>query len=149
MKIILILSLLTTFNLFAVDIEFVGPCDSQPFLAKNMPQVNTLSIGELTVKVLEESKIPFTGGDYGIIQISNSPIGDAAIEILGSEEMLAYGWCYEIDGVLQEIYPNEISVNDAKKIRWFYGYAHYRSGHWIAQCLESNIRKAPAICSRI
>lgn len=146
MKFFLFLSVFISFQLNAIVVEFVGPCESTPFHIKEVEQQGHFSVGELTIKVLQESKIPFSGGDYGIIQISNSPIGEAALEIVNNQEMMAYGWCYEVDGFLQEVYPNEISAAGIKKIRWFYGYAHYRSGEWIAQCLESHKKRSPFIC---
>ena len=146
MRSLIFLTFLFTVSASAVTVEFVGPCDSNPFLTMTLRARDFRSVGELTVAALDKSKTPYLGTESGLNHISNSPIGLEAMETVSETEMMAYGWCYEVDGVLREEYPNEASLDGVKKIRWFYGYAHYRSGVWIAQCLESHKRRSPFIC---
>lgn len=129
-----------------VSVEFVGPCESKPFLEGTLSSRDFQNVGGLTIQVLKDSGIPYLGTEKGLAQVLSSPIGLDAMETVSETEIMAYGWCYEVDGVLREEFPNEASLNGVKKIRWFYGYAHYRSGVWIAQCLESHQRRSPFIC---
>ena len=145
----LFLFIILVSSAFALNIEFVGPCDGHPFLSESLPAGEDDNVGELTVSVLERSHIPFQGSERGLNQVLNSPVGLEAMEVISDNEMLSYGWCFEIDGQIPELYLNEIKLdNSIHHIRWFYGYAHYLNGEWISQCQESFRRKSPFICGR-
>lgn len=139
--------LFITFASNAVTIEFVGPCVEKPFLIHKSSSRDARTVGELTIGILEKNRIPFQGTEKGLNQILSSPIGLDAMEVLSNNEMLSYGWCFEIDGIVPEVYPDEIPLGKSiHHITWFYGYAHYRNGEWIAQCQKSHLRKSPFIC---
>lgn len=148
MKILIGILLLVSFSCFGVTIEFVGPCDGRPFFSKNISAARVPSVGALTIDVLEKFEIAYSGTENGLNQVLNSPIGLDAMEVISDNEMMAYGWCYEVDGKLSEQYPNEVSLNQVKHVKWFYGYAHYRNGTWVSQCLKSYLRKSPFICQK-
>jgi hypothetical protein len=133
---------------YALRVEFIGPCDSRPFLSRDYTSSPNDTIGDVTINLLQNAGIPFLGDSKGINQIYNSPIGLDAMEVISNNEMLAYGWCYELDGKILESYPDEVKVGHGKKLKWFYGYAHYLDGIWIAQCLASHLRRSLFMCQR-
>lgn len=95
------------------------------------------SVGELTIKVLDQLAIDYQGNERGIHSILNSPLGNDALVIISAQEMKAYGWCYQVNGVTPELFPHEILIEDENdEILWFWGYAHYLNGDWIAQCAK-------------
>lgn len=138
---------LITTNSFAVTIEFIGPCDEKPFMRKTLSSVHEQTLGELTINLLEKEKIAYLGTEKGLNQVLNSPIGLDALEVIKDDEMMAYGWCFEVDGKIPELYPDEIRLDGKfNHIKWFYGYAHYLKGIWISQCQKSYLRKSPFVC---
>jgi hypothetical protein len=49
--------------------------------------------------------------------------------------MKAYGWCFRLNGEVPELMANEVTdLRENDVIEWYYAYAHYRGGQWIAQC---------------
>lgn len=135
-------------NSYAIEIQILGPCFPTPLFIKNINKTNSTNIGEFTIQVLEKFEIPYKGTSAGINQIYNTPIGMDAMEVISDNEMMAYGWCYEVDGKLSEVLANEFPLNKTiKQIRWFYGYAHYLNGEWISQCEKSYLRRSPQFCS--
>lgn len=95
------------------------------------------SVGELTIKMLIEYEVPFQGSEQGLNSILNSPTGLDAMVMISESEMKAYGWCYKVNGVAPELFPHEILIEDeSDEILWFWGYAHYQNGEWIAQCAQ-------------
>jgi hypothetical protein len=139
--IILFLSFATTLNVaiardLKINLSFSGPN------ANDRAEI-TLShkgdnLGALSIKALDLLKIPYLGNERGIHTIFNTPVGDEAIEIISNQEMKAYGWCFTVNDVLEEVYPDEIDIYEDKvNVHWFYGYAHYLAGEWIGQCIPA------------
>jgi hypothetical protein len=84
---------------------------------------------------MDQNKIPYQGSERGFNSIYNTPVGDAAIEVISDTEMRAYGWCYFVDGTEPGIFADEIVlVNSINKIEWVFSFAHYKNGKWIAMC---------------
>lgn len=131
---------------FAIDVEFVGPCEDKPFLVKKIRSTTARTVGELTIDVLEKTGTPYLGNSRGLNQIYHSPIGMDALEVISDNEMMAYGWCFEIDGKITETLADETNLDGIKRIKWFFGYAHYLNGDWVGQCLFSHLRKSKFIC---
>ena len=126
--------LLLCFSSFALEIQFFGPCQKTPLFKTKV--LNKYSqVGELTIDVLQTNNIPYKGTESGLNSIFNTPTGLDALEVISDEEMKAYGWCYKVNSVQPEEFPNEVKIT-AKTlvITWFYGYAHYLRGNWIKQC---------------
>lgn len=91
--------------------------------------------GQVTVHFLEKNQIPFVGDADGIVSIYS--LG-SDLEVLSDTEMKAYGWCYSVNGVVPEDFVHKINITESNtEIIWFYGYAHYKLGEWIAQCVRS------------
>lgn len=133
---------------FAVQVEFIGPCSEEPLYSTNVSATSATDVGTLTINVLDQAKIPYLGVPQGFNQIFNTPIGMDALEILNDEEMLSYGWCFEVNGKNAEVYPNEIPLKKVKTIKWFYGYAHYVRGEWVSLCEKSYLRRSEFICGK-
>ena len=132
----------------AVEIQFIGPCSSQTLLSAMIPYVSNGNVGALTLQTLDNHHIAYQGTPAGLNQAFETPIGLDAIEVISDKEMLAYGWCYEVDGVVPEIFPNAYIIGpQTKVITWFFGYAHYLNGEWIGQCLKAYLRHSSQLCS--
>jgi len=127
---------------YALTLSVVGPCDQAPLLEvveeiKNevTPEI---TLGDLTVKVLNDHRIPFKGGAQGIAQIFDSPIGFDAIEVLNSKQMRAYGWCVHVDNSEPAEMPDQVIITDqVKNIYWFYAYSLNDNGEWKDYCTPS------------
>lgn len=123
--------------LFSVNFEVVGPCSAKPLFQRNL-KVTKESVGDLTVSTFERFEVPYLGTERGMNSIYGTPIGDVTLEVISDTEMRSFGWCFDIDGIVPEIYPDKIQVvPQMKSIRWFYGFAHYKNGQWISQCEEA------------
>lgn len=127
-------------NLQAVTLEFVGPCSEEPIVSFELGD-KFQTVGDATLHTLEKNNIPFKGTSRGLNSVFNTPVGMEALEVLSDFEMRSHGWCYSVDGVSPEVYPDELFLNgpDGKiqNIRWFFGFAHYVRGEWISQCEPS------------
>lgn len=90
------------------------------------------TVGLFTVHVFDAFEVPYEGGDAGIASIYG--VGQD-IDVISDTEMKAYGWCFAIDGVVAETMPDKtVLAKPTSHIVWFYGYAHYKNGQWVAQC---------------
>ena len=130
----------------SLTVEFIGPCHDRPLLRATVETEQTSSVGKVTIETLEKFKINYKGSEAGINSAFGSPIGIDAMEVLSDTEMRSYGWCFEVDGKVPENYPDSISVSSAKKVKWFYGYAHYLNGNWISQCEPAHKLKPDFLC---
>ncbi len=149
-KIFICISLLTSLNLYAVSIKFVGPCSPIPF---NDTEIHLsdfkLNLGQITTDYLTQAKIPFIGDEFGMSSINGSAIGDDAIEVISDTQLRAYGWCVTINNIAPELMPNEILLsNQNDTITWFYAYATYDSGEWKDYCTPAYIRHYSKFCSQ-
>lgn len=144
----IILSLIFSFNVQAVVLSVIGPCDKKPIISEVV--TGTFShVGELTIHFLTKNKIPFVGTEQGIHRIYNTPVGDAALEVLSDTEMRAYGWCYYVDKLESAVYADEFPLDDTvKKVEWIYGFAHYKNGEWLSTCRPAFTVKPSFLCGQ-
>lgn len=141
-----ILALLISFSAFAYELSFVGPCNQKPIIAAEMGTSHT-TVGELTVRFLKKKKIPFVGNTRGINTVFNTPTGDAAIEVISNTEMRAYGWCYFVDDMGPDVFPDEYPLDASiKKVEWIFGFAHYQNGEWVSSCTPAFTVKPDFLC---
>lgn len=139
---------LMTETIYALEFEVVGPCDPKPRLEVYVDLKNKITLGDLTVNLLNANSIPFKGDAGGIAQIENSPIGRDATEVLSPTQYRAYGWCVHIDGFEPGDMPDQIDVTEGtKKISWFYAYSLYDNGEWKDYCTPSWQVHSLAICN--
>jgi len=148
MKILIILFLfLFMSNSFSIEVKISRPCDNQVYSEKNYEISSNDTVGDLTIKLLAESGIPFIGAKEGFNSIFNSPIGLDAMDIISDDQMRAYGWCYTVDGEIPEVLPNKFILNNNhQEIHWFYGFAFYRAGVWESQCEDSSEQALTQYC---
>lgn len=120
----------------AVSVEFVL-LGARSFARHQGELTQPRTVGSLAVELLNRSKIPFTGGDYGISKIRDR---GGELEVLSDTQMRAYGWCYTVDGKLSDVMSDkfEIPAGSTAKIRWFYAYAFYDRGNWISYCTPAD-----------
>lgn len=124
----------------AVEVEVVGPCKMEPQLNSfvELKENESVTLGDLTIKVLNANEIPFKGDPQGIAQIFDSPMGKDAIETLNSTQMRAYGWCVHVDKVEPAEMPDQVVITArVKKILWFYAYSLFDDGVWKDYCTPS------------
>lgn len=137
--------LISIFSVHAVEVKFIGPCEADYIMKTSMPDEFT-NVGEATVAALTKFSIPFTGSAKDIASAFGTPVGDASVEVISDIEMRAYGWCFEVDGMAPEVYPNEVNLNGVKTITWWFGYASYLNGEWVTQCSPSWKIRPPFMC---
>lgn len=131
----------------ALELQFVGPCDSKPMLTVEVSDLESTTVGDLTVNTLDDRGIPYQGTRQGLNSAFGTPIGREAMEIIGPQEMRSYGWCYEVDGVSPEFFPHEYTITKLNKtVRWYFAYAHYLNGEWIRQCAPAHEIRPAFLC---
>ncbi len=141
----LILLTLFSFSSHANEIYFQGPCSSTAFLAEKVPGEG-LTVGDITVKTLENHSIDYIGSPSGINSILGTPVGDNAIEVVSDTEMRAYGWCFEVDGFQPASMPDQIILKESETIRWFFAYSTYDAGDWKDYCTPSYQLRPKFLC---
>ncbi len=128
-----------------IALEILGPCSDRPLVSTDL--VEGVTVGEASVKTFWARHIAFQGTDRGINTIMNIPFKDQTLEVLSNTDMRAYGWCFDIDGEIPEVYPDEIPLHQGmKKIRWFHGYAEMKGGQWVSQCQVTAKLKPAFLC---
>lgn len=129
-----------------LSVSFVGPCSEGPLYQQEI-NPSFANVGAVTLHALNQSGLAFEGNERGIHSIQGTPIGLEAMEVISEQEMRAYGWCYEVDGIAPEEFPHQVAITaDTKKIRWYFAYAHFLNGEWIAQCAPAYKIKPRFLC---
>ncbi|MBY0553179.1 hypothetical protein K2P97_01535 [bacterium] len=137
---ILVAGLVCSKSTYALEMSVVGPCDQQPKLEVyvDIKDKEEVTLGDLTVKVLNSRGVPFKGDASGIAQIYDSPLGDEAIEVLSPSILRAYGWCVHVDNDEPAEMPDKVVItSQVSKITWFYAYSLYDKGEWKDYCTPS------------
>lgn len=121
--------------LHAMNFTVLGE-DSEVLFDEAVYLNSPMSLGAVSLEVFKQAGISYEGGEYGfrkIFQLENK------LEILSDYEMKAYGWCYSVDGEVPEKMSDELILDGTENsIQWFYAYAHYYKGEWIAQCKKGS-----------
>lgn len=108
------------------------------------------NVGELTVQTLTNLNIPFKGSAEGLASAFGTPTGSDALEVVSNEEMRAHGWCFSVDGVSPEVYPNEIAITaETEQITWHFGFARFYRGEWVTQCTPSYTVISDLLCKNL
>ncbi len=130
-----------------LSIEFIGPCSIKPLLKSQITQEAAQSVGAASIATLDQNEVSYQGNEAGLNSAFDTPIGLDAIEVISESEMRSYGWCFEIDGMIPEVYSNQFPLTDVKsEIKWFFGYAHYLNGQWVSQCEPAYKIKPAFLC---
>lgn len=140
--------LLISVNAFAADINFIGPCDKKPLISGSLGNKYE-TVGDMTIQFLNKNNIRYEGSERGINTVFNTPVGDAALEVISDTEMRAYGWCYFVDGMGPDVFADEYPMDaKIKRIDWIFGFAHYKNGTWISNCTPAFTIKPKFICKK-
>lgn len=147
MKNLILFMIVCSTSLYAsVNVDFIGICQETPLLSDSAALKEEMNLGQATVEVLRENNVNFQGNEKGINTAFGSPFGDDSIIIVSDTEMKAYGWCFSINGMVPEVFANEVALENGDNIVWFYAFAHYKDGEWIAQCSPSWKNPLPKWC---
>lgn len=140
------LTALLCLSAHAVELKFIGPCHEE-FIMKTEVTEEYANVGELTVATLTKFGIPFIGDAEGLSSAFETPTGADAMEVVSKDEIRAYGWCYSVDGVASDVYPNEVAITpDTKSIVWHFGFAKNFRGEWVTMCTPSYTVKPAFLC---
>lgn len=151
----LLICLITLFSSFAsaaISFEIIGPCSSTALARGYIPNTDLShnTIGEITVDILNDYMIPYSGDAEGMISIFDYK-GD--FELLSKNSGRAHGWCYSVDGFSPEVTPNEyVLPNQNSHIKWFFGYSTFifnpdtKVGSWHGQCIPTYEVKPLKFC---
>ncbi len=137
----ILLLLVSSIYLQAATFEVIGPCAEKPLFSTTV-EISETNVGDATVKILTDNGIEFQGSRVGMKSIFNTPTGLDAMEIISDFEMNAHGWCYAINGVEPNVYPDEVKLTNKDHVTWWYGFAHYYKGKWLSMC-EPTWQRAP------
>ena len=134
MKFIILLILAVGLNSAqAITFEVIGK-NNQVILSQTAEADLSKNLGVISISVFNENKIRFQGSEFGISNLAE--LGQD-IDVISDSEMKAYGWCFSIDEKISETMPDQTWIqNQQSGVRWFYGYAHYKYGDWVGQCLK-------------
>jgi hypothetical protein len=130
----------------AITLDIVGPCNEKPVYSLNGAINEGDSVGSVTIAHLEANKIPYIGVAAGIHSILNTPVGRDAIEVINEQEVRAYGWCYEVDGLQPDVMPDKFFLKGDEAIKWFYAFSHYKSGNWLSYCEPAYTVRPQDLC---
>ncbi len=98
----------------------------------------TRSAGDLINSEMAKSALlNFDGDETGIRELNGLK---SETEFSTEEKWVkAYGWCYSINGEVPMDYAFKVFFqNENDHLRWFYAYAYYHDGKWIAMCIPYN-----------
>lgn len=93
-----------------------------------------LSVGQISLDIFNQEKVPYVGGVYGFAGLFGI---EQDVEVISDSEMKAYGWCYSVDGLIPASMADQLMVDRQESVlEWFYAYAHYKNGIWVGQCVK-------------
>ena len=133
---------------WAINYEIIGPCDKTAVFSGKLDLVDLkISIGQISVSLFDQQKIPYQGSVSGFNSILNTPIGLDAMEVISDTKMRAYGWCYSVNGIQPEVLADQYFFkNNNDQLVWFYAYSTYDKGVWTDYCVPSYKIKADQFC---
>jgi hypothetical protein len=131
----------------ATQLTVLNPCNKEPWLAITAETLPGKSVGAWTREFLEQSKFPYKGSDAGLSTIGGLPAADRVLEVLAADQMRAYGWCYQVDGVEPGLMPDQYLLSGREtSVLWFLGFAEYSRGEWVSMCKPTDLSHATFLC---
>ncbi len=122
----------------AVTLKVIGKNGEVLFSGENESALPK-TVGQVSVDFFNQNQIPFVGDIDGIVSIYG--LG-SDLDVISDTDMKAYGWCYSVNGVVPEDFVHKVNIIDQKtELIWFYAYAYYKAGEWVAQCVRSHEEK--------
>lgn len=135
----------------AVTFEVLDPCMGRPKIQTSEVLTSSPfpSVGHYSVAKLQKLRTPFTGDEVGLSSIFNTPIGDAAVDVVNAYQMFAYGWCYQVNGVEPGQMAHQVQIkNNSDRITWFFAYTEMKNGKWLTMCEPAYKRPLKTYCQR-
>lgn len=146
-KALIVASLFISVSVHAVTWKVFGPCSDQPVYQGTYQADLTKSVGEVSIEIFNQNKIPYIGTDAGFNSINNSPTGLDAMEVISDTEMRAYGWCYTVNGQVLTAMPDQMKLKTQQDtLNWFYGYSTNIKNQWKDYCSPGYWIKAKQFC---
>jgi len=147
MKSILLILLLSFKTYAQITFQIIGPCDSTPLIREKIPFSQKVStVGDSTIFFLKKYNIAYNGAKEGIRSIEGIPTSEQELIIISNEEMLAYGWCYSVNGRSPEVYPHKFDLSEGDEVEWYFAFSRYLKGKWISQCKPSYLEPRKEFC---
>ena len=136
---------------FAGTFTVEVPCQHREAYSEEFDKEKFETAGDLTIHMLNKSRIPYQGTERGINQIFDTPLGLDALEVVSDEVMYAYGWCFTLNGKITENYASDIYLDDYKNanITWFYGISKFDKDKWVSMCQKATLRKDSPVCQKL
>lgn len=148
-RLTLLLSLILPLKSHAVTWKVFGPCSETPVYQGSFKADLNKSVGDISIDIFNQNKIPFVGVAAGFNSINNSPMGLDALEVVSDTEMRAYGWCYAVNGKIPTDMPDKAAVKSQQDtIVWFYGYSTNKNNEWTDYCSPGYWIKAKQFCEK-
>lgn len=92
-----------------------------------------LSVDFLKLAVTEHVLEKFRADEESVVSINQL---ENDIELVSNTEIKAWGWCFSVNGQVPDVMGDQVHLKaNSDVLRWFYGYAHYLNGEWVAQCV--------------
>ena len=124
--------LLSFSSVQAVTVKVIGKNGEVLFSGTNESSLPK-TVGQVSVEFFEQNQIPFVGDIDGIVSIYGL---SSDLDIISDTDMKAYGWCYSVNDIVPEDFVHKINITEqTTELIWFYAYAYYKAGEWIAQCV--------------
>ena len=137
-KLILLIAIALYFlpNAQAVRFNIINLCNDSFYHSSNTEVLLPTTVAEITLETLINNDIPYIGSESGINSMLGTDTSLDSYEIISDSRMLAYGWCYSVNGVEPNALMSEFVIDPASEqtIDWYYGYAEYLDGEWISYC---------------
>ena len=137
MKIVILGIFFLASEVLAVTVSFISPCEKEVTHKYEFELKSKKNVGLVTLEALEYFNISFQGSEQAFNSMFQTPTGLDALEVISDSEMMAYGWCFSVNGVSPEVFPDKVLLEESDEVLWWFGYAHYRNGQWITQCTPS------------
>lgn len=123
---------LFSLNSFATGFKVIGK-NSEILFADQAVVSVPQTVGQISINFFQQNQIPYIGDIDGIVSVYNL---ESELDLISDTEMKAYGWCYSINGVVPEDFVHKVNITDqSAELVWFYAYAYYKAGEWVAQCV--------------
>ena len=123
----------------AMSLEIIGKNARSIYRATLVGEYQTLSVAQFTLRALAEAEaqkqLTYEASELGILKVNG--VGSEE-ELISDSQMKAFGWCYSVNGVVPEQFANQVYfTSGTDRVVWFYAYAFYDAGEWVAQCVPA------------
>lgn len=132
-----------------ITLKVYGPCEDQPvFQSESVVDLQS-SVGQVSVSLFDQHKIPYIGVAEGFNSIWNTPIGLDALEVVSDRLMRAYGWCYMVNGQAYDQMPDQVFLkSQSDELTWFFAYATNENNLWKDYCQPAYKIKPLPFCPK-